>query len=176
MNIIAISGSARKGSYNTALLRATQKYALQEMKISLFDISALPMYKQDDEAESTNEVRKFKNAIESSDGIIIATPEFNRSIPSMLKSAIDWSSRPYGDNSFNGKNVLILGASPGQVGTVAAQQHLRNILSFLNARVIGQPEFYLSDAAHKFDEFGVLTDESSIKFLTNALKIFAGNF
>ncbi len=173
MNIIAISGSARKGSYNTALLRATQKYAPQEMKISLFDISVLPLYKQDDEAPFPNESQTLKDAIESSDGIIIATPEFNRSMPALLKSAIDWASRPYGKNSFAGKNVLVLGASPGQVGTVVAQQHLKAVLSFLDARVIGQPEFYLSSATQKFDASETLTDKESVKLLEQALETFS---
>lgn len=173
MNIIAISGSARKGSYNIALLHAAQKNAPQGMSISIFDISSLPLYKQDAEYSFPSEAQALKDAIESADGVIISTPEFNRSISSMLKNAIDWSSRPYGKNSFASKNVLILGASPGQLGTAAAQQHLRNILSFLDARVIGQPEFYLSDAMHKFDKSGELTDENSIKFLSQALKVFA---
>ena len=173
MNIIAISGSARKGSYNTALLRATQKHAPEGMDISIFDISALPLYNQDAEETFPSRAQALKDAIESSDGIIIATPEFNRSIPALLKSAIDWASRPYGKNSFAGKNMLVLGASPGQVGTVVAQQHLKAVLSFLDARVVGQPEFYLSGATQKFDASGALTDEASVKFLSHALEEFA---
>ncbi len=173
MNIVAISGSLRKGSYNTALLRYAQKHAPSGMDISIFDISVLPLYNQDAEATFPVSAQKLKDAVELSDGIIIATPEFNRSIPGALKSAIDWSSRPWGKNSFAEKNVLVLGASVGQYGTIVAQQHLKMILSFLGARVIGQPEFYLSNATQKFDEGGELIDEVSVKFLGQALETLA---
>ncbi len=170
MNIVAISGSLRKDSYNTSLLRATQKYAPNGMDISIFDISTLPLYNQDAETEFPKRAQELKDAIESSDGVIIATPEFNRSISGVLKNAIDWSSRPWNKNSFIGKTVLLLGASVGQYGTSMAQQHLKTILLFLDVHVIGQPEFYLSNAGKKFDENGELTDEETIKFLKQALE------
>lgn len=170
MNIVAISGSLRKGSYNTALLRAAQKHAPSNVDISIFDISTLPPYNQDDEVKFPAPAQALKNAIESSDGVIIATPEFNRSISGVLKNAIDWASRPWGKNSFAGKNVLVLGASSGQIGTAVAQQHLKTILLFLDAYVIGQPEFYLSNASQKFDENGELIDTETVKFLTQALE------
>ncbi len=170
MNIIAISGSLRTGSYNTALLRAAQKYAPNNVDISIFDISTLPLYNQDAETAFPEQAQALKDAIESSDGVIIATPEFNRSISGVLKNAIDWASRPWGKNSFAGKHVLVLGASFGQYGTAMAQQHLKPILLFLDAYVIGQPEFYLSNASQKFDENGELIDKETIQFLTRALE------
>ncbi len=171
MNIIAISGSLRKGSYNTALLRAAKKYSSDEMNISIFDISTLPLYNQDAEMILPTSVQTLKDAVKLSDGVIIATPEFNRSIPSVLKNALDWGSRPFGKNSFVDKSVLVLGASIGQIGTAVAQQHLKQILLFLDMKVFGQPEFYLSNAAQKFDENGDLIDEETIKFLTKMLTV-----
>ncbi len=169
MNIIAISGSLRTGSYNTALLRAAQKHAPDGMNISIFDISKLSLYNKDNEVPFPVEAQALKNAVESSDGVIIATPEFNRSISAALKNALDWLSLPWGKNSLVGKNVLVLGASIGQIGTAIAQQHLKTILLFLDAHVIGQPEFYLGMAQQKFDEQGTLIDEETKKYLKQAL-------
>ncbi len=170
MNIVAISGSLRKGSYNTALLRAARKHAPNGMDISIFDISALPLYNQDAEETFPPQAQALKDAIESSNGVIIATPEFNRSISGALKSVIEWLSRPWGKNSLAGKQILVLGASAGQYGTIVAQQHLKMMLLFLDAHVIGQPEFYLSHAAQKFDESGELIDKETIRFLEQALE------
>lgn len=171
MNVLAISGSLRKGSYNSALLRAAQELASKDMNITIFDIATLPLYNQDFDEEYPASAQALKDAVEASDALIIATPEFNRSLSGSLKNALDIGSRPSGKNSFSGKPVLVVGASVGAIGTAVAQQHLKQILLFLNMKVIGQPEFYLGSASQKFDEDGNLTDEKTREYLAKALVI-----
>lgn len=173
MNIIAISGSLRKDSFNTALLRAMQALAPSDMKITIADISGLPLYSQDAEASFPAPAQALKDAIEAADGVIIATPEYNRSIPGTLKNAIDWASRPWGKNSFSGKPVITAGVSVGKIGTAVAQSHLRQIMSYLDAKVIGQPELYLGPAQELFDAEGNLTHDSTKELLTKALTVLA---
>ncbi len=173
MNIIAFSGSLRRDSYNTALIRAAKQLAPDGMDISIVDISSLPLYNQDLETEFPAEATALKEAVEAADGIIIATPEFNRSLSGVLKNALDWLSRPWGKNSLTGKPVLALGASPSAIGTALAQAHLKQILLFLDARVIGQPEFYLNHAEQKFSDDGTLTDEDTKNILIAALSELA---
>ncbi len=170
---IAISGSLRKDSFNTHLLTAAQKLAPEGVTIEIFDISSLPMYNQDLEVAFPTEAQILKDKILASDGVIFATPEYNRSIPGVLKNAIDWVSRPYGKNSFDAKPVLVLGASVGPISTALAQYHLKQIMNYLNARVLGQPEFYLGTATDKFDKEGNLTDESIQENLKQALLVLA---
>jgi chromate reductase len=170
---IAISGSLRKGSYNTNLLHAAVELAGEGVEIQMFDISSLPLYNQDTEAPFPEGAQALKDAIKNADGVIFATPEHNRSIPSALKNAIDWASRPWGQNSFATKSVLVLGASVGPIGTAVAQNHLKQILLYLDAHVIGQPEFYLGVAQDKFDGDGKLTDETTKEHLKKALEVLA---
>jgi chromate reductase len=159
--IIAISGSLREGSFNTSLLKAMQMQAPEGVSIEILDISSLPLFNSDLETEFPAQATALKQAVESAYGIIFATPEYNRSIPGVLKNAIDWASRPWGKNSFAGKVVAVVGASVGPIGTAVAQQELKKIMLYLDARVIGQPEFYLGTAQDKFDTQGMLTDEST---------------
>ncbi len=174
MNIIAISGSLRKDSFNTALLHALQTLAPTDMKIEIADISNLPLFNQDVEASSfPTAAQTLKDKVEAADGIIIATPEHNRTISSALKNAIDWASRPWGKNSFAGKPVLVTGVSVGKIGTAVAQSHLRQILTYLDMRVIGQPELYLGPASEIFDGEGNITDASTKELLTKALGVLA---
>lgn len=168
---IAISGSLRKDSYNTHLLKAAQEVAGEGVHIEIFDISPLPFYSQDMEAPFPKDAQILKDKIESSDGVIFATPEYNRSIPGVLKNAIDWASRPWGKNSFTGKPVLILGASVASTSTALAQYHLKQVMNYLNAKVIGQPEFYMGPAQEKFDATGKLTDEHTKESLKKALDV-----
>ncbi len=170
MNIIAISGSLRKDSFNTALLRAFRAIAPADMQIEITPIDALPFFNEDLEASVPDAVLSFKEAIATADGVIIATPEYNRSIPGVLKNAIDWASRPYGKNSFAKKAVLISGVSIGNIGTAVAQSHLRQIMVTLDTFLIGQPELYLGPAQKIFDEVGAIADESTKTLLKNALK------
>ena len=170
MKIIAISGSIRKDSYNTAVLRTLQGLALEGMQIEIVEIGNLPLYNSDDEAVFPTTAQALKDKIEASDGVIIATPEYNRSISGVLKNAIDWASRPWGKNSFAGKKVLTLGVSVGKIGTAVAQSHLRQIMVYLDAQVIGQPELYLGPASELFDGKGNLTDATTREHLTKALE------
>lgn len=174
MNILAISGSVRKDSYNTALLRALQPLAPEGMQIAIADIGSLPLFNQDVEASEFPAVAQaLKESIEKADGIIIATPEYNRSIPGVLKNAIDWASRPWGQNSFAGKPVLVMGVSVGKIGTAVAQSHLKQVMVYLDAKVIGQPELYLGPASELFDAEGNLTDESAKDLLKKALEVLS---
>jgi len=174
MNIIAISGSLRKDSFNTALVRSLQALAPEGMQITVADISGLPLFNQDNEAAFPAVAQTLKNTIEAADGIIISTPEYNRSIPGVLKNAIDWASRPWGKNSFAGKPVLTMGATVGNLGTAIAQSHLRQMLTYLDMQVIGQPELYIGPAQAVFDGEGNIVDESTKDLLTKALKVLAG--
>lgn len=173
MNIVAISGSLRKDSFNTALLRSLQALAPEGMQITIADISGIPLFSQDLEASVPTSVQTLKSSIGAADGVIIATPEYNRSVPGVLKNAIDWISRPYGQNSFAGKPVLVAGVSVGKTGTAIAQSHLRQILVHLDMQVIGQPEIYLGPAQNIFDGEGNITDEPTKELLTKALGVLA---
>jgi chromate reductase len=170
MNIIAISGSLRKGSYNTMLVKAFANLAPADMKIEIAEIGNLPLYNSDDEAAYPAVAQALKDKVNAADGVIIATPEYNRSIPGGLNNAIDWLSRPYGKNSFERKPVLTAGVSIGKIGTAVAQSHLRHILLYLNADVIGQPELYLGPAKDIFNEEGAITNDSTKELLTKALE------
>ena len=173
MNVIAISGSLRKGSYNTMLVHNLQPLAPENMKIEIVEIGTLPLYNQDDEANFPTAAQALKDKIEKANGIIISTPEHNRSISSVLKNAIDWASRPYGKNSFARKTVLTMGVSGGKIGTAVAQSHLRHILLHLNADLIGQPELYFGPAQELFDAEGNLTNDPAKELLKKALGVFA---
>src|SRR3989344_7522340 len=157
MHIVAISGSLRKGSYNTMLVKELAELAPEDMTIKVVEIGNLPLYNQDDEATFPAVAQELKDKIEAADGVIIATPEYNRSIPGVLKNAIDWASRPYGKNSFAGKPVLTMGVSVGKIGTAVAQSHLRQVMLYLDTDVIGQPELYLTNEI--FDVEGNIVDE-----------------
>lgn len=167
---IAISGSLRKESFNTRILKETIALAPAGMEIELFDIHSLPMYDQDLEVAFPASAQVFKDAIKDADGLIIATPEHNRSIPAALKNALDWASRPWGQNSLPGKKVLVMGASVGPIATAPAQSHLKHILLYLDAHVIGQPELYIGNVQDKFSPEGVL-DEDTKEHLKKALVV-----
>lgn len=172
--IIAISGSLRKDSFNTNLLKAAQELAPVGVDIEIIDISSIPLFNQDSEGTVPESVVAFKAQIEAAEGVIFATPEYNRSIPGVLKNAIDWASRPYGKNSFAKKRGLVLGATVAPTGTAIAQSHLKVVMSYLDMVVVGQPEFYLSNAHEKFDAEGKLTDESTREHLKKAVAVLVG--
>jgi chromate reductase, NAD(P)H dehydrogenase (quinone) len=123
-------------------------------------IGDLPLYNQDDDGNAPAPVKKLKSDIESASGVILVTPEYNRSIPGVLKNAIDHASRPYGQNSWQGKPTGIIGASVGSIGTATAQQHLRNIFAYLDAPTMGQPEAFIHAKDGLFDGSGNVTDQS----------------
>ena len=159
MKILGFAGSLRKGSYNKMALNAATKLAPDDVKIEVFDLKDIPPFNQDLEQYPPERVREFKKKIREADAILIATPEYNYSIPGVLKNAIDWTSRPYGDNVFEGKPVAIMGASIGNIGTARAQYHLRQCFVFLDMYPINQPEVMIGFAQEKFDKNGNLTDE-----------------
>ncbi len=167
---IAISGSLRKDSFNTRVLKETAALAPEGMTIEYYDIGALPLYNQDLEESFPQAAQAFKDAIKDADGLIIATPEHNRSVPAALKNALDWASRPWGFNSLPGKKVLVMGASSGPIGTAPAQSHLKHILLYLDAHVVGQPELYIGSVQDKFDSEGNL-DESTKDHIKKALAV-----
>ncbi len=140
--------------------------------MEIADISAVPLYNQDLEAAFPEAVTSLKNIIKTADGIIIITPEYNRSIPGVLKNVIDWTSRPTKDSAWTGKLVAITGATPGMIGTAVAQSELRQIMSAIGAYVMGQPELYIGDVAHKFDSDGNLTDAKTAELMKTFFETF----
>jgi chromate reductase len=160
MGVLGISGSLRAGSYNRALLRAARDLAPAGMEIVDFDLRELPFYDGDVEAAGDPEpVTAFKEAIRSADAVLIATPEYNRGIPGVLKNAIDWASRPPLGSPLAGKPVAIMGASTGLGGTARAQEQLRAALEFSRANVLAQPELLVPEAYLSFGADGRLTDD-----------------
>jgi len=172
ISILGFAGSLRKGSYNKSLLRAAQEMVPENATLEVFDLERIPPFNQDLENQPPEKVKEFKTKIRSADAILIATPEYNYSIPGVLKNAIDNASRPYGDNAFNGKPAAIMGASIGMLGTARAQYHLRQSMVFLNMFPLNQPEVMVPFVQEKIDQNGRLTDQKTrekIKELLEAL-------
>lgn len=161
VSVLGFAGSLRKDSYNKALLRAAVELAPAEVGIETFDLEGIPPFNQDLEKQAPESVRNFKAKIKAADALLIVTPEYNYSIPGVLKNAIDWASRPYGDSAFDGKPVAIMGASIGSIGTARAQYHLRQCFVFLNMYSVNQPEVMVSLAQDRFDAAGKLTDRTT---------------
>ncbi len=167
-----IIGSLSKDSINRKLMDALVKLAPESLTFVEIPIADLPVYNRDVDADYPEVAVEYKKAIEATDALVYATPEYNRSIPGSLKNAIDWASRPYGDNAFAGKPVGIIGASPGAIGTALAQQHLRNILAYLDARTLGQPEAFVQFTDDRFADDGTVRDAETRDFLTDWLTAF----
>ena len=175
ISILGFSGSLRKGSYNKSLLRAALEMVPADAELEIFDLEGIPPFNQDLENQPPEKVKEFKAKIRAADAILIATPEYNYSIPGLLKNAIDNASRPYGDNAFDGKPVAMMGASIGMLGTARAQYHLRQSLVFLNMYPLNQPEVMVPFAQEKIDQNGQVTDQKTrekIKELLEALVIW----
>ncbi|HKA40971.1 MAG TPA: NAD(P)H-dependent oxidoreductase [Burkholderiales bacterium] len=170
LRILGIAGSLRKASYNRAALRAAHRLAPDNVSVEIFEIDGIPGFNQDDEKNPPAKVAELKSRIRAADAILFVTPEYNYSIPGVLKNAIDWASRPYGDNAWNGKAVAIMGASVGALGTARAQYHLRQTFVFLNMDAVIQPEVMIGNAAQRFDGEGTLTDEQSRKLIRQLLE------
>lgn len=170
MLILGIAGSLREGSYNRALLSAAQSLAPDGVTIETIDIKGLPGFNQDDEANPPAQVVELKQRIRAADAILFVTPEYNYSVPGVLKNAIDWASRPYGDSAWNKKPVAVMGATVGTIGTARAQHHLRQIFVFLNMHAVAQPEVMLPQAHKLFDEQGNLTDDFARKRVSELLE------
>jgi chromate reductase len=173
IKILGFAGSLRKESYNRSALRAAVKLVSQGIQLDTFELDNIPPYNQDHEREPPLAVRAFKAAIKAADAILIVTPEYNYSVPGVLKNAIDWASRPYGDNAWDGKTVGVMGASPGTLGTARAQYHLRQMFVFLNMFPLNQPEVMIAHANEKFDNEGNLTDQITIQKIRELLEALA---
>lgn len=141
--IAIIVGSLRRESFNGKLARALTKLAPSDFTFTIVEIGDLPLYNQDDDDNQAPAVKRLKSEIAAADGLVFVTPEYNRSIPGVLKNAIDHASRPYGQSAWAGKPAGVIGISVGAIGTALAQQHLRNILAYLDVPTLGQPEVFL---------------------------------
>jgi chromate reductase len=168
--ILGIAGSLRRESYNRAALRAAKQLVPEGVTLDIFELDGIPAFNQDDEKSTPAKVAELKQRIRAADALLIVTPEYNCSVPGVLKNAIDWATRPYGDSAWSGKPVAIMGASPGMLGTDRAQYHLRQIFVGLNVFPINQPEVMIGNAAAKFDLEGKLTDEPTKKHIHDLLQ------
>jgi len=169
--ILAFAGSLRKGSYNRGLLRASLEQAPSSVDIQIFDLEGIPLYNADTEAQGDPDgVTEFKVVIKNSDGLLIATPEYNHGLSAVTKNAIDWASRSPKNEIMDKKPVGILGASPSITGTARSQDQLRHSLKAINAYCMPKPEVLVYHAHKKFDDTGKLTDETTKKYLQKYLK------
>ena len=170
IKILAFAGSLRKGSFNKALIRAAIELAPENMEMLFFDLEGIPPFNQDDEDNPPERVREFKEKIKAADALLIATPEYNYSIPGVLKNAIDWASRPKQGNPFEDKPVAIMSASSGRLGGARAQYHLRQCFVFLNMHSVNRPEIMLPFAKDYIDNSGKLTNEETKKLIRELLE------
>ncbi len=161
INILGFAGSLRKGSYNKALLRAAMELLPKDAVLEIFDLEGIPPFNQDLENPQPEKVKEFKAKIRAADALLIATPEYNYSVPGILKNAIDWASRPPRDNPFVDKPVALMSASTGMLGAARAQYHLRQVFVFLNMHSINKPEVFVTFAQQKIDENGKVIDETT---------------
>ena len=169
IKILGIAGSLRKGSFNRMALKAAQGLVPAGASLEVLDLPDLPGFNQDNEKTPPAAVTDMKAKIRAADAILLVTPEYNYSVPGVLKNAIDWASRPYGDSAWKGKPVAVMGASVGALGTARAQYHLRQCFVFLDMPVVNQPEVMISAAASKFDPAGNLTDDMAKKLIGQLL-------
>ncbi|MCL4466569.1 MAG: NAD(P)H-dependent oxidoreductase [Chloroflexi bacterium] len=173
VKVLGFAGSLRRGSYNRATLRAAGELLPEDMRLETFDLAPIPLFNQDILAAGPpRAVLDFKARLAANDGVLIVTPEYNYSIPGVLKNAIDWASRPPDTSPLNGKPVGLMGASTGQFGTVRAQTHWRNVFVFTNMLPLNKPEVLINRARDKFDAEGRLTDEPTRQVIRNQLVAF----
>ncbi len=170
VSILGIAGSLRRASYNRAALRAATQLVPEGASIETFELDGIPGFNEDDEQQPPAKVLELKKRIRAADAILLVTPEYNYSMPGVLKNAIDWASRPYGDSAWDGKPAAIMGASVGTIGTARAQYHLRQTMVFLNMFPINQPEVMIGNASKRFDAEGNLTDEKTKEFIRKLLQ------
>jgi chromate reductase, NAD(P)H dehydrogenase (quinone) len=163
--VAVLVGSLRKDSINRKLALAIAKLAPPGLSFEHIAIGDLPLYNQDRDGNPPEQVVRLKREIESADALLFVTPEYNRSIPGVLKNAIDAASRPYGKNSFARKPAGVIGASVGAIGTALAQQHLRNVLAYLDVPTLGQPEAFIHFSENLIDDAGTVSNDSTRKFL-----------
>ncbi|MCL5011391.1 MAG: NAD(P)H-dependent oxidoreductase [Candidatus Marsarchaeota archaeon] len=170
IKIIGFGGSFRKESFSKVLLKEAQKLAPKNTEIEVFDrFNEIPLFNQDNESNPPAVVKEFKDKIKKSDAVLIVTPEYNYSIPGFIKNAIDWASRPYGDNSFEEKPLAIISCSTGMLGGSRAQYHLRQALVFLNTHPLNKPEVMIPFVDKKIKD-GALTDKDTADRIANMLE------
>lgn len=169
ITILGIAGSLRKASFNKSVLRAAQKLVPADALLEIFDLDGIPGFNQDEEKTPPATVAQLKSRAKAADAILFVTPEYNYSIPGVLKNAIDWASRPYGDSAWTGKPVAVMGASIGVIGTARAQYHLRQTFVFLDMDPVNQPEVMIN-APKSLDEQGNLTDDKTKELIAKLLQ------
>jgi chromate reductase, NAD(P)H dehydrogenase (quinone) len=170
IRILGIAGSLRRQSYNKGALRAAQKLCPEGASIEAFELDGIPSFNQDEEKNAPSRVKELKEKIRKADAILLVTPEYNYGLPGVLKNAIDWASRPYGDNAWDGKPVAIMSAALSMGGGVRAQYQLRQSFVFLNMDAVVQPEVAIGNAPERFDKDSNLTDETSKKLIGQLLR------
>lgn len=170
INIIGIAGSIRRLSYNRSALNAAKELLPDDAVLDIFELEGIPVFNQDHDQDPPAKVVELKKRIRAADAVLIATPEYNYSIPGVLKNAIDWASRPYGDSAWSGKPVAVMGASIGRMGTARAQYHLRQVFVFLDMHPLNKPEVMIGEAADRFDSDGNLIDERSRELIRDLLQ------
>ncbi|MFA5656525.1 MAG: NAD(P)H-dependent oxidoreductase [Dysgonamonadaceae bacterium] len=171
-NIAVIVGSLRKESYNLKTAKTLIDLAPESLSLEILNIADLPMFNEDLEATPPKEWVTFREQIIAADGILFLTPEYNRSVPGFLKNAIDVGSRPYGENSWDGKPAAIVSVSIGNISGFGANHHLRQSLVFVNVHTMAQPEAYIGGAGALFDDNGKLTNDSTKEFLSSFMEAF----
>jgi chromate reductase len=171
--IAVVIGSLRRDSYNRQLADAVKRLAPEEFSFRDLRIDDLPLYNQDDDANQAEPVKRVKSEITAAQGLLFVTPEYNRSVPGVLKNAIDHASRPYGQSAWKGKPAGVLGASVGSPGTSMAQQHLRNTLAYLDVPTLGQPEAFIQVKDGFFDPSGNIANPDTRRFLQHWMDRYA---
>lgn len=172
-DVAVIIGSLRKGSYSRMTAKALAALAPESLALRLVEIGDLPLYNQDLDDTPPPEWAAFRQSVAKADALLFVTPEYNRSVPGVLKNAIDVGSRPYGHSVWAGKPGAVVSVSPGNIGAFGANHHLRQSLVFLNVLAMQQPEAYLGGAGTLFDEAGNLTNDKTREFLTVFIQAFA---
>ena len=172
-DVAVIVGSLRKESFNRKLANALIAMAPAPLKLEIVEIRQLPLYNQDDDANPPAPSAAFKARVQKADAVLFVTPEYNRSVPGVLKNALDIASRPYGKSAWDGKPGAVISLSPGAIGAFGANHHLRQSLVFLNVPTLQQPEAYIGNAAKLFASDGELADDSVRDYLLKFLQAFA---
>ena len=172
-NVAVLVGSLRKGSYNRKMAQALARLAPEDLKLEVVEIGQLPHYNQDDDANPPAASAAFKQRIAEADAVLFVTPEYNRSVPGVLKNAIDIASRPYGKSAWSGKPAAVMTVSPGAIGGFGANHHLRQSLVFLDMPAMPQPEAYIGGASDMFDESGGFKKPETKQFAEKFMAAFA---
>lgn len=172
-NVAVLVGSLRRDSINRKVANALRELAPPTLRLEIAEIGQLPMYNQDDDPNPPAAWTAFRDRVKAADAVLFVTPEYNRSVPAVLKNALDVGSRPYGYSVWNGKPGAVVSASPSAIGGFGANHHLRQSLVFLNVLAMQQPEAYIGHADKLFDQTGKLANEGTRKFLTDFMQTFA---